>query len=262
MTVQDVFEVIDRRAPFSLQEPWDRSGLLVGDPKREVKKALLTLDITTTVVKEAAVIGADIILSHHPVIWDPIKRISPKHPVWYLVQKNIAAICAHTNLDIAEGGLNDVFGQILAENGIVQAPFGPLEELPGGRVLGRAADCTQIFDAEALAKSLKAATRCEDVRYYAGDNKDAIRRVAWCTGSGGDMMEQALRVGADALITADCKHSVWAEAHNLGFTLFDCGHFFTEVPAVNWFGQVLAEDAPELHTVISTTGTMPFFKVL
>jgi len=262
MTVQEIFDIIDRRAPFALQESWDRSGLLVGDLKREVQRVLLTLDITTTVVKEAAVIGADLILSHHPVIWDPIRSISSQHPVWYLVQKNIAAICAHTNLDIAEGGLNDVFGDILAEHGIVQKPFSPLEQLSPGRALGRAADCTQVFTADSLAAALKSTTGCADIRYYAGDQKDAIRRVAWCTGSGGDLMLQAMAVGADALITADCKHSVWAEAHNLGCTLYDCGHFDTEVPAVKWFQRALAEDAPALHTVISTSGTMPFFKVL
>ena len=78
MTVQEIFDIIDRRAPFALQESWDRSGLLVGDPKREVQRVLLTLDITTTVIKEAAVIGADLILSHHPVIFQPFRQITPE----------------------------------------------------------------------------------------------------------------------------------------------------------------------------------------
>ena len=261
MTVQDVYEVIDRHAPFALQESWDRSGMLVGDPKREVKKALLTLDITAAVVKEAAGIGADLILSHHPVIWDPLKYITPSHPAWYLVGKNIAAICAHTNLDIAEGGLNDVFGSMLAEHGIVQTAFSPLETLAGGRTLGRTAACIRPFTARELAELLKKTTHCADLRYYAG-GRDIIRRIAWCTGSGGDLMQEAIRAGADALITGDCKHSVWAEAHNLGFSLYDCGHFDTEVAAVNWFRQVLQADAPELDTVISVSGTMPFFTVI
>ncbi len=259
MNVQDIYNIIDAFAPFSLQESYDRAGLLVGDPQAEVSRVLLTLDITAPVVQEAVSVGADLILAHHPVIWDPLRSVSPAHPVWHLVQHNIAAICAHTNLDIAQGGLNDHFGAVLRR----ALPFGdtePLALLPGDRTLGRAAQLTAPVGAEALAEALVRAFACRSLRYYPGEHADCIRKIAWCTGSGGDLIGDAIAAGADVLITGDCKHSVWAEAQNRGFTLFDCGHFETEVIVTELFAGILKEAAPSLETVISAAGTKPFFR--
>ena len=259
MNVQDIYDIIDAFAPFSLQEGYDRAGLLVGDPKRNVSRVLLTLDITVPVIKEAAECGADLILSHHPVIWDPIRTISPAHPVWHLVKHDIAAICAHTNVDIADGGLNDRFGAIL-RTFLPLGEFGPLAQLPGGRVLGRTAELAKPMRADDLAGMLKNTLYCGALRWYPGEQADSLKRLAWCTGSGGDLIADAIRAGADALITGDCKHSVWAEAQNRNFTLFDCGHFETEVPVVQLFADVLKKAAPELDIRISAEGTKPFFK--
>ena len=114
MTVQEIYDIMNAYAPFSLQESYDKSGLLVGAPEKAIKRILLTLDITIPVVTEAAEKQCDLIVSHHPVIWDPLKSVSPAHPVWHLIRHDIAAISAHTNLDIAPGGLNDYVGELLA----------------------------------------------------------------------------------------------------------------------------------------------------
>ena len=261
MNVQQIYNIIDAFAPFSLQESYDRAGLLVGGPDAEVHRVLLTLDITAPVVREAAEIGADLILAHHPVIWDPLKSVSPVHPVWHLVQHNIAAICAHTNLDIAAGGLNDHFGAILREF-LAFGDTAPLAQLPGSRTLGRTASLTQPTDAQSLAETLKRALDCRSLRYYPGEQAACISKIAWCTGSGGDLIPDAIAAGADALITGDCKHSVWAEAQNRSFTLFDCGHFETEVIVTGLFRQILQSAAPGLETVISQAGTKPFFRTV
>ena len=262
MTIQDIYRIIDEFAPFSTQESYDKSGLLVGDPQTKVRRVLLTLDITVPVIREAAAKKADLILSHHPVIWDPLKSLSPAHPVWHLVQNGIGAICAHTNIDLAEGGLNDQAGDLIAEALPMTGSRKPLARLSGDRTLGRVCSLAEPVNPKALAECLRRVFRCGSLRYFAADPAQSIRTIAWCTGSGGDLMQEAIRAGADALITGDCKHSVWAEAHNLGFSLYDCGHFDTEVAAVNWFRQVLQADAPELDTVISVSGTMPFFTVI
>lgn len=262
VTVQEIYDLINEKAPFSLQESWDRSGLLVGDFRQKVRKVLLTLDITLPVIEEAKTKQADLILSHHPVIWDPLRTISPSHPVWHLVTNNIAAISAHTNLDIAEGGLNDMFGDMLAEKGVIERQYAPFDVLSEGRVLGRSGVLKAETDARSLASVLKAVSKCEDIRYYCGKHADCIKKIAWCTGSGGDMIDTAIAIGADALITADCKHSCWADTQNLDFTMFDCGHFYTEVIAVNWFLNILTESVPELEAAISDAGTRPFFEVL
>lgn len=259
MTIQDIYNILDACAPFSLQESYDKSGLLVGDPQKEVHRILLTLDITTPVVEEAADRHADLILSHHPVIWDPLRSLSPVHPVWHLVQHNIGAICSHTCLDIAEGGLNDFVGDMLANAIPMSHEWGPLAVLSGGRTLGRCAELKSLWDAEDLADILRDVFRCGSLRYYEGSAAREIRKIAWCTGSGGDLIPDAIAAGADALITGDCKHSVWAEAQNRSFTLFDCGHFETEVPVVRLFAEILRDSAPQIETIISDAGTTPFF---
>ncbi len=261
MTVQDIYRILDEAAPFSLQESYDKSGLLAGDPQLDVRRVLLTLDITTPVVQEAAAKHADLILSHHPVIWDPLKAVTPLHPVWHLVRHNIAAICSHTCLDIAEGGLNDFVGEMLAKSIRMEQEWQPLAYLSGNRTLGRVAKLTDTWNAALLAERLRDVFQCQSLRYHEGTGSGEIRRIAWCTGSGGDLIPDAIAAGADALITGDCKHSVWAEAQNRGFTLFDCGHFETEVPVVRLFSEILDESAPEIETIISEAGTQPFFAV-
>lgn len=262
MKIQRVYEILDAYAPFSLQESWDRSGLLVGSPNTEVRRILLTLDITIPVVMEAKKRGVQLIVSHHPVIWDPLRTISPAHPVWHLIRSGIGAICAHTNMDIAEGGLNDYAGRLMMKMLPLSHEFEPLSLLSGGRSLGRSAGLGEAIDANALAHILKTVFRCGSVRYYEGAHAQYIRKIAWCTGSGGDMIPDAITAGADALITGDCKHSVWAEAQNRNFTLFDCGHFETEVFVVKLFRHILQEKAPELEVIISKNGIKPFFKTI
>ena len=262
MTIQDIYEILDAFAPFSLQELYDKSGLLVGDPQQTVQTVLLTLDITMPVVSEAVQKHADLILSHHPVIWDPLRSISPKHPVWHLVQHQIGAVCSHTCLDIADGGLNDYFGDLLCKAIPMQQERQPLAVLSGGRILGKTACLASETDAGSLAAALKHLLGCRDLRYFRGKNADAIRKIAWCTGSGGDLIPDAVRCGADALITGDCKHSVWAEAQNLNYTLFDCGHFETEIPVVSLFRKILHQAAPGLILLDSEAGTKPFFQTV
>ena len=261
MTIQEIYHILDGYAPFSLQESYDKSGLLVGDPAQDVKKVMLTLDITTPVVKEAAACGAGLILAHHPVIWDPLRSISPEHPVWHLVQNQISAICSHTCLDIANGGLNDFVGEMLAEVLPLTGEMAPLAELSGGRTLGRTAELAETLNAEQLARHLKTVFGCRSLRYAKGANAENIRKIAWCTGSGGDLIPDAIAAGADVLITGDCKHSVWMEAQNRGFTLFDCGHFETEVPSVILFERILSEKAPDLLLTVSEAGTIPPYLV-
>ena len=259
MNIQEIYRIIDSFAPFSLQESYDKSGLLAGDPQKEVHRVLLTLDITTPVVNEAMARGAELILSHHPVIWDPIKALMPSHPVWHLAQSGIGAVCAHTNIDIAEGGLNDFVGDMMKEPLHLTGPYQPLAVLSQGRALGRVCTLAEPMDAPALADRLRSVFHCGSLRYDSPAPAEQIQKIAWCTGSGCDLIPEAIAAGADALISGDAKHSVWAEAKNRGFTLFDCGHFETEVPVVRLFQQILRESAPQVETLISEAGTKPFF---
>ena len=256
MIVQEIYDILDAYAPFSMQESYDNSGLLVGDPQKEISRILLTLDITVPVIEGAAEKQCGLILAHHPVIWNPLKSVTPLHPVWHLIRHDIAAVCSHTCLDIAPGGLNDYVGEMLA----AQLPMrnkAPLTVLSPGRMHGCTAELAGEENAVSLAELLTEVFCCGSLRYYASDPDQTIRKIAWCTGSGGDLISEAIAAGADALITGDCKHSVWAEAQNRSFTLFDCGHFETEVPVVLLFQRILRDTGAEL--LISEAGTSPFF---
>ena len=258
MTVQDIYDILDAYAPFSLQENFDNSGLLAGDPDRTVSRILLALDITMPVIAEAAEKHCDLILAHHPVIWNPLKAVTPAHPVWHLIRHDIAAICSHTCLDIAPGGLNDHVGELLAAQ-IPMRNKAALAVLSPGRMLGCTAELVTEMTAAALADALRTVFGRESLRYFTADPERKIRKIAWCTGSGGDLIPDAVAAGADALITGDCKHSIWAEAQNRSFTLFDCGHFETEVPVVQLFQKILMGIDAEL--IVSEAGTAPFFFV-
>ena len=103
MTVGDIYDYIQQKAPFETAEPWDNSGLLVGDRHAEVSTVLVALDITTATVEQAVKMGAQLVVSHHPVIFDPLRTVTPDLPVYRLVRSGVAALCAHTNLDKTAG---------------------------------------------------------------------------------------------------------------------------------------------------------------
>ena len=112
-TVGEIYRFIDEIAPFHTAMDFDNVGLLVGDEKQAVDRALVALDITPAVVEEASACGAQLIVSHHPVIFTPLRRLTAGSPPFLLAQKGISAICAHTNLDLAAGGVNTCLGEAL-----------------------------------------------------------------------------------------------------------------------------------------------------
>lgn len=261
ITVRDIYNILDAVAPFSTQESYDNSGLLVGDANSTVSHVLLALDITTPVVAEAAAIGAQLIVSHHPVIWGGLKSISPDHPVWHLITHNIAAIASHTCMDIAENGTNAAIADILRKHiGFCGDPT-PLHVLSGGKTLGLCCDLQGEMNAEALAKKLQEAFQCRGLRYYAA-NRRPIRRIAWCGGSGGDMLADAIACNADALITGDLKHSEWCEAVNRSMTVFDCEHFSTEQPVLEQFRGILKNALPELKISMCEAMQVPTYDTI
>lgn len=220
MTVGDIYSLIDSFAPFDAQEEWDNSGLLVGDKSREVKKIMLCLDITKAAVYEAVSEGASLVISHHPVIFDPLYTLSPEHPAVILANHGISAICAHTNFDFAKGGMNDRLCDMLF-GGL--KPDGAIEDKTG---LGRTVTLKEAISARELCEHIKNVLLCKEVRYTQTDS--SIKKIGVITGSGGGYIKEAMEKGCDALITGDVKHDAFITAANLGFCLIDAGHFYTE----------------------------------
>lgn len=218
-TVKNIFDYINSIAPFEMQCEWDNSGLVVGDFSAEVKKIGVVLDITSDAVKYAAENGIDLIVSHHPVIFRAVKTFFADDPAFMLAKNGISAICAHTSLDIAKGGVNDALAAALGfENAY------PLTE-SGETAMVRVVE-TQATSADELAKLV--AEKLSTGVTVADGGKE-IRKIALCGGAGADFFEAA---GCDAYITGEVKHHEFLQAIESGITLIAAGHFETENPVV------------------------------
>lgn len=252
-TVQDIYRLIDEKAPFTMQEEWDNSGLLAGDPAAKVRRVLLSLDITDAVIEEAAALEAQLIVSHHPVIFRPIRRATlcpgdlTGRKMWRLARHNIAAICAHTNLDAVEGGVNTVLARALGlEELQVLEPggIGP-EGRPGG--IGRIGTLPEPVAPETLLQRVQDALGPAALRYVSSGRP--VCRVAVGGGACGDLLNRAVEAGCDAFVTADLKYNMFLDAAELGLTLVDAGHFPTEYPVMTTVEQWLREAFPALEVV-------------
>ncbi|WP_295085670.1 Nif3-like dinuclear metal center hexameric protein [Ruminococcus sp.] len=251
----DIYSYLDTLYPFSSQDSWDNSGLLVENYDMECSKMLLSLDISRKVVREASEKGAELIISHHPVIFEPLKAITRSSTVFELINSGIAAICMHTNLDISEGGTNGVILSELEKKYKLKGEPEPFEEIGGGRHYGWIVQLAEPIIPAELAKVLKEIFGCEYVRMSRRRHK--VSRIAFCSGSGGSMLGEAIAKRCDALITGDVKHDVWISANNSCISLFDCGHFHTENIVLSELRRVLEEKFPQLDIEIAEKSVDP-----
>lgn len=228
MTVKQVYDYIDRLIPFSTQESWDNSGLLVGDPNREVHKIITALDISIPVIKEAKEAGAELIVSHHPVIFHPLKAVVGigTNPVAMLIKNDISAICTHTPFDMSPLGMNKGLYELMKEPLGLTEEYIPLEDCRNGNMIGRIYKLKKPFSsvemAEILSKKIFGCVR------YSSLTPVTISSIAISSGAGSSFVELARERGADALISGDFKHDSFISALNLNFPLYDCGHYGTE----------------------------------
>ncbi len=220
VTVGEIYRAIDEIAPFASALEFDNAGLLVGSAGQQVSRVVLALDITLEVVKEAVKSNAQLIVSHHPVIFHPIRDLPVESVAYQLAQHGIAAICAHTNLDMAPlWGVNAALADALGlENVRAMTQHGGNTET----VIGTVPEC----DPQAFAVSVKQRLKRPTVEYCKGDR--AVRHVALCSGAGGAFVADAIKSGADAFVTGEVKHHEWLLAHENGLTIVCAGHFGTE----------------------------------
>lgn len=222
ITVKKVFDFLNDFAPISTKDKYDNVGLIVGDENTVVTKALLCLDITNDVVDEAVKTGANLIISHHPVIFNPLYTVLKGTPVYAMVENKISGICMHTNLDIAKGGISDIMLDLLGfhSDEVLDVVY------ENGLGYGRISNLPFSTSAKALAEKCKEVFDCKSVRFSQGKNE--IQRAAVCSGSGGSELSKAIEKKCDCLITGDIKHDVWIDAKNKSISLIDAGHFCTE----------------------------------
>ena len=245
--VKDIFQFIDGIAPFEKSMKFDNCGLLIGSIDNEVKKALVALDVTKDVIKEAANLGANLIISHHPVIFNALKKIEFESIPDLICKNNINVICAHTNLDVAEKGVNFHLAKTLGLRNLTTLAYE--DDLPIGLVGNLD---TELTDKE-FALHVKKSLNCDGIRYTKSDKK--IQKVAVCSGSGGEFYEKAYLKGADALVTGEIKHSQILAANGLPIMILDAGHFKTENVVIEPLKNELISSFPEIEIFSSKTCT-------
>lgn len=255
MNVKDVFDFVDELAPFEFAESWDNSGLLIGSSRREVKTVMPVLDVTLDVLKEARNKNVDLIISHHPIIFDGLKAIDENSVQYFAVKNNIAVISAHTNLDIAKGGVTDALCDVLGiENAKVLCAQTEKDGVTYG--IGAIGDIKQPMLPDEFAEFVKQALGCQGVKLVRGAG--AIKTVAVANGAEYGMLEYALKAGADALVAGECKHNVMIDAKNSGITLIDAGHFETENVIIGVLEQKLKQRFPDLIVIHSGSNICPY----
>lgn len=239
-TVGEIFKFIDGFAPFRLAMDFDNAGLLVGESGAQVQKALLALDITPAVVREAAEQKAQLIISHHPVIFHPLRCLRPETASYLLARHGIAAICAHTNLDVAAGGVNSCLAERLALKHVRT-----LKEY-GGSGLAEAlmGETDRAYGPEEFARRAGEALGCDGLFYADGGQK--ISTVGLCGGAGSDYLQTAAGLGCQAFVTGEAKHHELIEAANLGVTLVAAGHYDTEEVVIRPLLELLRKRFPDV----------------
>ncbi len=238
-TVRDVASCIEKLAPVSLAEVWDKVGLQIGDPAAPVHRVVVALDVDDRVVTLALERGAEMIVAHHPLIFRPLTQIrydqSAGHLLQRLVQNNLAVYAAHTNLDNAAGGVSAVLaGRLgLSERQVLK----PLASDTGLGQLGWLPADLRLVD---FANLVKDSLGLDTVR-VSGDLSRPVRCVAVCGGSGADLIQKAAEAGADVLVTGDLRYHETQDGLALGLALVDAGHAGTEQPVVPFLAQYLRD---------------------
>lgn len=261
--VKDITEAIEKLAPRELAEKWDNVGLMVGDEEQTVKTVFICLDITAENVAAAVEYNADMIISHHPLIFSPLKRIVESDVsgsiIRSLIKNNISAYSAHTNLDHADGGTNDVLAQKLGLDNIRRFTEDECCDNFGNPIdnIGRVGFLDSAVELGDFVRSTKEALNCQSIRYV-GDPNETVKTVALCTGAGGDGIYSAYHSGADVYVTSDIRHHEAQLAYELGLNLVDAGHFETENTICEFMSEYLAEEFNNLNIISSEA--KPYFR--
>ena len=251
--VCEIRDYFDEIYPFYMKLSFDNVGLLAGFGGAEVSRVVTALDITDEVIEEAEELGAQLIVSHHPLIFDAIKTVTDEEPkgrkLIALIKNGISAICLHTNLDTAAGGVNDALMHALGAN--VTGLVSPHGSHPDGAEYGvsRFGELDEETDFFEFLKKTKAALNANGLRYVSGGRP--VKKLACCGGAGAMDMQKAFEAGCDTYVTADLKYDHFLWAKDVGLNLIDADHFCTENVVVPVIKSVLEKRFPELEVFIS-----------
>ena len=252
--VKEIYEMLDQKAPFRYQMSFDNAGFLVGRGDRLVTKVLVALDITPETIDEAEAKGCQLIVAHHPVIWGQIGKVTDEtstgQNILALIEKNIAAICAHTNLDAAEGGVNSEWARLVGLEEPVPLELDGVDEMGVSYGVGRVGVLSEgPMTLKRFADHTKEVLGLEGIRVM--DVGVPVRKVAVGGGACGSMLPLVKAQGCDTFLTSDLKHDIYLEARTLGINLLDAGHYSTETVICPVVKEWLETAFPGLQVEIS-----------
>ncbi|MBR5515074.1 MAG: Nif3-like dinuclear metal center hexameric protein [Clostridia bacterium] len=235
MNVKELYAYLNNRISPELSEDWDNDGRMIISCNKEVRKVLISLDVTTQAVTEAIKGGYDLILTHHPMIFKPIKGITDEK-ILSLIKADISVFSFHTRLDTVEGGVNDALASLLGLSNIE-----PFEEM------GRTGELSNEMAANEFALFVKHILGCPTLNYIKGNKK--IKKVALLGGGGKDFWQKACEI-SDAYITGEMSYNTLLDAHEKNFTVIEAGHYYTEFPVCKVLQALVTEADSKIETKI------------
>lgn len=231
MKLSKIINYLEEKFPLNLSEEWDNVGLLVGRRDSKIKRILLSLDVTDKVIDEAIKVGANLIITHHPIIFKSLKVINGDttlgKKILKLIENKIAVYSMHTNLDSAKSGLNDFLGENILElkDGKILEKF----ELNGREFgIGRIYKLDNPIELKKLSQKVKEKLKLDCINIVTSDINLNIKKIALISGSGSTYWRKAKKLGADILLTGDIKYHEALDAKEENFSLMDIGHFESE----------------------------------
>lgn len=254
MILKDIITIIEKAAPLNLQDGFDNSGLQVGLPSQEVSSVLVCLDVTEEILAQAVRGGYDLVLSHHPLLFHPLKSVSDasyqQRCVRTAVANGIAIYSAHTSLDNAPGGVNHRIADIIGVRGLEW--LSPKEDLDAGSgVIGELETPTKDEDFLDLLKSRFSVAALR----HSGTDGRTIKRVAICGGAGAFLLQDAIRKGADCFVCGEFHYHDYFE--NGPVLLAELGHWQSEQFTCGLLRDIIAKEAPSLRTDVTDIDTNP-----
>lgn len=234
MKIKEIYEFLDSFAPYETQCSWDNSGLMTGNPDNEVDSVMLCLDCTQEVITQAVSNGCKLIICHHPLIFQPVRCVNEDTSLYDAIKNGITVISAHTNLDMAQGGVNDVLCEKLGMKNVrsLDAEGKPIMRMGDASFVN--AEAFARFCAQILGNSVKFT-----------DSGKAVSKIAVCGGAGGEYVFDAFAAGCDTYITGEAKHHEYLEAQRIGINLIVAGHYGTEIHVLDALREKLSRAFPK-----------------
>lgn len=252
MNVSELYNEFEKRIPDALREEWDNDGLMCSpDCSMQVSRVLVTLDVTEEVVDYAIESGFDLIVSHHPLIFRPLKSVTDDNhiarKVIKLISNGVSVFSFHTRADKVWGGVNDRLAELVGLKNAI--PFGEGD-------LGRIGKLDDTYTLEDFAYKVKMAINSDVIKY--ADAFNTVSRVALVGGDGKDYVRAAIAEGADTYISGRIGYNVMEEAAEMGINLIEAGHYFTEQPVTEFFRELLIDFDPELYVEVASSNMIKY----